>query len=87
MREFRLIFITAVIAAVVALLIIGGCATKQPVKAESQQLPAQQPSSPPQQTPTTEANAQQQAQQPATEQDDLYKDNLDEAIDDLSQLE
>ncbi len=74
----------AIIAAVAGLLIIGGCTQKpqqQPLLPQQPQAAAT-PAPQPQITPEAEAEAQQE--QP---ENDLYKDNLDGAIDELSQLE
>lgn len=79
----ELIITAAIIAAVVGLLLISGC-SKQPQ--QEAQLPQEWPQVPkqaqPQQAPAVEAEAPKQVQQ-----DDLYNDNLDGSLDDLSQIE
>ena len=89
MRGLRFLIITAAIAAVVALLIIGGCSqkTQQTQKTEMAQQAPQQPAA----TIPTPAQVQQPQptlaiQQPLP-QDDLYRDNQNQSLDELSQLE
>lgn len=80
----ELLITAAIIAAVAGLLIIGGCSkqTRQP-EAQSPQQQLQMPEQvQPQPAPAAEAGAPQQPPE-----DDLYKDNLDGALDYLSQLE
>lgn len=90
MRGLRFIFITAAIAAIMALLIISGC-TQQPQQqqpqAQPEKKPAQEAAAPPASQPAASQQQPVPSKQPATEQDDLYRDNLEGALDDLSQLE
>ena len=83
MRRDALLTLT-IIAAIAALLIIGGCTQKpqqQPLLPQQPQAVAT-PAPQPQITPEAEAEAAQE--QP---EDDLYNDNLGGSLDDLSQLE
>ena len=91
--------IAAIIASLVAVLVIGGCAQQQQPKIPAEKLqPAPTVTPPAQQQP----QQQPQQQQPAAEQpqpqiaqpqpeaapaDDIYNDNLDQAVEELSQLE
>ncbi len=86
------LFVTAaIIAAVAGLLAVAGCAPKQVQQQQqtaTQVLPqdaqAQEAATPPElQQPPEKA----EPLQAAAAEDDLYRDNLDGAVDDLSQLE
>ena len=88
--------ILAVAAIMIIAVLVAGCAPQQP---QPQPPTAEQPQeqATPQQTPAAEPAAEEaQPQQPPQTQtpqrpipadEDLYKDNLDEALDELSQLE
>ncbi|MBI2176121.1 hypothetical protein HYU40_02095 [Candidatus Woesearchaeota archaeon] len=84
------LFTVAIILGVAVLLVIGGCTKQQQQTSQPAQTTPQQEATPPQQQ-TQQPPAQAQQPQPAASQplpqDDLYKDNLDQAVDDLSQLE
>lgn len=91
-------FIAAIIVALVALLLISGCAQQQPLPQEPQTEPQQQPAQPAQEITQPPAPQQQPAQQPAEQQapaatpvtageDEIYRDNLNESLEELNQLE
>ena len=92
---FRFVLITATIAATVALLIIAGCTQKPQPSSQPAQTSQPQPKAPqdllPLETPNDEYLTPEEALRirplPQPPQDDTYKDNLDGALDDLSQLE
>lgn len=75
--------IAVIAAAVIALLIISGCTSQQPQAPQDLQTASKlQEAAAPLPAPTE----QQQPVPPAAE-DDLYKDNLGQSLDELSQLE
>ena len=87
--------IVAIIFAVATILVISGCAQQnlftEKGLSKTQQPQQQQPQT--QQSPLTQAETQPQQQQPQAApattagEDDVYKDNLNQSLDELSQLE
>ncbi|HLD97398.1 MAG TPA: hypothetical protein VI934_03585 [Candidatus Nanoarchaeia archaeon] len=79
-----------IIMALVAVVVIGGCSS--PTQAPAQTTPQQPEAQPAQTVEQPQAQQQQEAAQQLPPQlveagDDIYSDNLDQSIEELSQLE
>ena len=80
-NSINLLVIAVIMIYVVGILLISGCSQQKQQPTAAQQTPAPQAEIQPTQQPE-----QQPAQQPAEADPDVYKDNLDQSIDELNQL-